>query len=257
MHREWTTNNTPHRQKYYTSNLHGEHINVLELNGILTEELRNSILQHDDLVELLFPDSLLGFPVKEATGVLENLEAFSRVGIKAPEGSKPLIFKKKDISQLIFHDGIKRQVSSESCMADHLNHIIAVLEELYPTLSSKRKWSSGNCTKPIPGTQPRKPDIVLCDSTALKNQLAPSWSLVHSIVEINSVKCGKKIRVPSPIQNTIHNKALLIFEAQPTRRFFIASWFTQTSFGLIYFDHAGEIRGTSTPMIISYVSSLL
>ena len=61
---------------------------------------------------------------------------------------------------------------------------------------------------------------------------------------MKSLKCGKKIRVPSPIQNTIHNKALLIFEAQPTRRFLIASWFTQTDFGLIYFDRAGEIRAT-------------
>jgi hypothetical protein len=239
--REWTTNNTPHRPKHSTINLFSEHINVEPLNEILEEELAGSSLEYPNLVEFLFPDSLLGFSVDEATKHLSNLGAFKRP--TAPLETSQHICG--DQIELIFHDEVRRQVTSETAMADHLNHIITVLKYFYPTHTARaggRKWSSGNCEKPLPGIHPRKPDLALCDATTPKSdKIVPSWSLVHSVVEIKS---SKSKRVPSIILNTIRNKALMIFEAQPTRRYLITAWFTQVAFGLLYFDRSGEIKAT-------------
>jgi hypothetical protein len=235
-HREWTTltNTTPHRPKHSTINLLGERIKVAPLNLILSGELEGSTLEERHLLKFLFPDTILGFSIDEATGYLEQLGAFTRAATVVPGNP----------GEFFFHDAVRRQVNDEASMAGHLNHITKALQHRYPYLKSTREWSSQNCSNPVPGTHPRKPDLALCDASVLNIQVAgllSSWSMVHSIIEIKDTKSAK---APTAIVDTIRNKALLIFDAQPTRRYLITAWITSIAFGLIYFDRSGEIRAS-------------
>ena len=235
--RKWTilTNTTPHHAKHSTINIHNERIKVEPLNGILNSELQGSTLEEQRLLQFLFPDSVLSFPIDQATAYLNKLGAFERPTKRITPGTR---------GKLFFHDTVRRRVDNEAMMANHLNLITKALQNHYPHLECTREWTSQNCSNPMPATHPRKPDLALCDTTALKGQVAgllSSWSIVHLIVEI---KKHTSSTVPPLIANTIRNKALLIFDTQPTHRYLITVWITSVAFGLIYFDRSGEIRAS-------------
>lgn len=114
---------SPHR----SINPFSEHINVTPLSEILSGELKGSHLENCNLLEFLFPDTVLGFSVDEAITYLETLGAFAR------PTTTTTIAKTGDLT---FHDGVRCQVESEASMVDYLNHIIMVLQNRYPHFRS-------------------------------------------------------------------------------------------------------------------------
>ena len=177
---EWTTltNTTPHRPKHSSINILNERIKVEPLNLILSSELGSSTLEEQRLLEFLFPDTVLGFPIDEATAYLDKLGAFACPGSMIMPGN---------LGNLYFHDTLRCHVDNEAMMANHLNHIAKALHHRYPNLKCTWKWTSQNSSNPMPATHACKPDLALEGQVA---ELLSSWSIVHLIIEIKKHKCS-------------------------------------------------------------------
>lgn len=114
------------------------------------------------------------------------------------------------------------------------------------TYPSNRGWSKVAATSaPTGGTQSRKPDLILLDSEICakseKKEVKPGWAVIKAFAEVTQ----NQHAVFTNILKNIVEKAYLMFESQPYRRFVIALAFIKKdnipTWTLVFVDRSGVI----------------
>ena len=141
-----------------------------------------------------------------------------------------------------------------------LTDLVKFLGETFPVISADgsqrhvrapvRSWSSATANSPPSGgTQSRKPDLILLDNEicvkAEDKKIKPGWALIKAFIEVTQ----NQHSVFTNMLTNIVQKAYLMFESQPYRRYVIALAFVKKerspSWTLIVVDRSGVI--TTTP----------
>ena len=108
-----------------------------------------------------------------------------------------------------------------------------------------RSWSTATANSaPSGGTQSRKPDLILLDqeicAEAENKTMKPGWALIKAFIEITQ----NQQAVFTTLLTNIVEKAYLMFESQPYRRYVIALAFVKKekpTWTLILVDRSGVI----------------
>lgn len=152
---------------------------------------------------------------------------------------------------------------TEDTMQEWLNSIVGALSIAFGkitetpegmTLRPKfdRTWDNRTATSPpTGGTRSRKPDLSLFDNmtrSALKGmENKPGWAVIRAFAEVTR-STGTFINV---VQNIVE-KAYLMFESQPFRRYVLALGFfgpsKSTMWALVLVDRSGVVSSSQFPL---------
>ena len=207
-------------------------LKVDALDLVLTGELANEKgkpISDEGIVNRIFSDQALGFPITSVlVERLDRLGAFIRYDTEIPPDST-----KYDTTDTLFFPKIKRRrPGMESQIADHLNHIGAVIaKETNHTVC--QKWAATSFSKPLP--HDRKPDIMLSSLGSNVHH----WHQVDCVTE--TLAC---LQANVKTKRTTVTKAFCMFTEQPTRRYIINIWMVGEKFCVAYFDHSGQVIAT-------------
>jgi hypothetical protein len=123
-------------------------------------------------------------------------------------------------------------------------------ETLHPTF--ERSWSKRTANSPpTGGTQSRKPDLTLFDrticSTFKGKENRPGWALIKAFAEVTQLT-----NTFSTVVQNIVEKAYLMFESQPFRRYVIALGFfgqpQAAKWALVLVDRSGVVSSSKFPL---------
>ena len=145
---------------------------------------------------------------------------------------------------------------TEDAVKEWLNDLNKILGALFPVTAADgsqpgvrapdRSWSTATAnTAPSGGTQSRKPDLIVLDkeicAKAEDKTIKPGWALIKAIIEVTQ----NQHTVFTTLLTNIVEKAYLMFESQPYRRYVIALAFIKKeksiTWTLILVDQSGVI----------------
>jgi hypothetical protein len=181
-------------------------LKVDALEELLCKELSDAIhFGSKKLVESVFPDSMLPFPITK--------RLLRSVGHKMHSLSRPL---------------------TEEGVAKWMNGIGAALA-MHKNQCSTRVWDASRCNKPLSGSpHDRKLDVMLLDQGL---QREPTWPVVRALCEVTNQRAFHKT-----IKDTLYQKACIMFTKQLDRRFVPTLSFFGTSFRFVTCDRSGVVH---------------
>ena len=159
-----------------------------------------------------------------------------------------------------------------------MNRIRELIEEKVPQVRNyvtiegvqsmlpKRRWTAVAAGKPLPASSPygvkRKPDVALLnviDGESMSLTEPDAWSKVNALCETSATKLSGN----TTIEDTLEQKAYIMFMEQDDRVFNPTLFFSGNSFGLHVFDHTGlccfdtQLDASSSPKHILRILSCL
>lgn len=145
---------------------------------------------------------------------------------------------------------------TEDAVKEWLTDLVKFMGKIFPVRAADgsqpqvrvpdRSWSTATATSaPSGGTHSRKPDLILLDTKicpkAEEKAIKPGWALIKAFIEVTQ----NQQTVFTNVLTNIVEKAYLMFESQPYRRYVIALAFIKkeksTTWTLILVDRSGVI----------------